>query len=76
LGQRLEEKLGARPSTGVSVIDMLSELTLADVSIFGFDFKTSTTYYRKKENRGPHNWDAEKQYVLKKVDQNGWKIFE
>lgn len=42
---------------------MLTELTDAEIRLFGFDFKESVTYYRRRENRGPHDWAAERDYV-------------
>ena len=75
LGHSLAEKLGARPSTGVSVLHMLSVLTRARVEIFGFDFKETATFYRKRENKGPHDWEGERRLVLSMIEREGWTIF-
>ncbi|WP_055663914.1 hypothetical protein [Jannaschia seosinensis] len=60
----LTERLGARPSVGAMALDMLVRLTDAPITLYGFDFKTSTTFYRKRENRGPHDWEAERRIAM------------
>jgi len=67
LCQELTERLGAAPSVGAKTLHMLAELTDADIRVFGFDFKTSTTFYRTKENLGPHNWHGERNFALSLV---------
>lgn len=63
----LSARLGASPSVGSRALHMLTELTDSEVCLFGFDFKESTTYYRQKENRGPHDWAAEREYAFSLV---------
>lgn len=63
----LMARLGALPSVGSRTLHMLTELTDAEIRLFGFDFKESTTYYRQKENRGPHDWAAEREYAYSLV---------
>lgn len=75
LGEKLENILGARPSTGISVLHMMSELTEARIQIFGFDFKTTHTFYRKSENSGPHDWEAERKFAEALVERHRWKMF-
>ena len=60
----LLRRFGANPSVGASTLHMLSELTGAEIRLFGFDFKETTTFYRRRENRGPHNWEAERDYAM------------
>lgn len=60
----LTNRLGAEPSVGAKTLHMLIELTDAHILMFGFDFKQSTSFYRRKENRGPHDWAAEQDYAL------------
>lgn len=63
----LTRRLGAPPSVGAKTLHMLSELTHAPIRVFGFDFKTTSTFYRTKENLGPHNWQGEKDFALSLV---------
>lgn len=60
----LDAQLGAPSSVGAKALHMLFTLTEGEIHLFGFDFKASTTFYRKRENRGPHNWDAERAFAL------------
>lgn len=62
--EKLTMLLGAPPSVGAKVIHVMSELTDARLVLFGFDFKKSGTFYRKKENYGPHDWTAEAAYAF------------
>lgn len=75
LWEDLAASLGARPSVGVAAFHMLSALTNAELHLFGFDFKASGTYYRSEDNKGPHDWAAERDFVLETVERNGWRIF-
>jgi hypothetical protein len=59
----LTSQFGAKPSVGARALHIFSELTEAPIKLFGFDFKESESFYRKRENRGPHNWDAERDYA-------------
>ncbi|WP_435168748.1 glycosyltransferase family 29 protein [Falsirhodobacter sp. 1013] len=67
LCDELTERLGATPSVGAKTLHMLSELTDAEIRVFGYDFKTTTTFYRTKENLGPHNWQGEQDFALSLV---------
>lgn len=73
--QRLADTLHAPPSVGAMALDMIASLTSqADVSIFGFDFKDSATFYRKVDKKGHHDWDAERRFVLGLAEEQGWKL--
>ncbi|TCU21215.1 hypothetical protein EV130_11172 [Rhizobium azibense] len=63
----LTARLGASPSMGSRALHMLTELTEAEIWMFGFDFKESVSYYRRKDNRGPHDWAAERDYTYSLV---------
>jgi hypothetical protein len=73
--RRLADELGAAPSVGAMALHMLSCLTQAETRIFGFDFKDSPTFYRKRENRGPHDWAAERRFVLSLAGQRAWTVY-
>ena len=70
----LAERLDARPSVGAMVVDLFSRLNVADVTLYGFDFKATGTYYRKTQNPGPHDWQRERQFVQAVAETNGWAI--
>jgi len=59
-----------RPSSGLLVLQLLrTHFRPASVSLFGFDWKRSPTYYedpndpRQGRGGGPHGWDREEQVV-------------
>ncbi len=63
--RELQERLGARPSTGAMAVDLLRR-TVADVSqisIYGFDFWGSPTTYTGIIKAAPHNPVAEEEFV-------------
>ena len=71
----LEKELAAPPSTGLQILFYLDQINNIDVSIFGFDFKETKTFYEIR-NKGKHNFDKERSFVLKMIKQNGWKIYQ
>jgi len=57
-----------RPSTGAMVIDLLSNYIRCEkLRIIGFDFKTTQTLFEKKEHRGPHDWELEREFALSTI---------
>lgn len=72
--EELSETLGSPPSVGAKAIHMISELTNVDIKVFGFDFKATQTFYRTKENLGPHDWAAEARYAQTLADIGRIKI--
>jgi len=72
--QWLQNMLDAPPSTGLQILHYLSESNNADVNIFGFDFKETKTFYETR-NKGKHDYNKEKHFILDLVDKNGWKIY-
>lgn len=73
--QWLENNLNAPPSTGLQVLYYLSEMNNKQVNIFGFDFKETRTFYETR-NKGQHDYNKEKIFILDLVDKNGWKIYK
>tara|TARA_R110000782_G_scaffold137432_1_gene229942 strand:+ start:793 stop:1998 length:1206 start_codon:yes stop_codon:yes gene_type:complete len=58
---------GDKPTTGIIFLYFLTQCNPKNVSIFGFDFKRTNTYYNmtrklEKDGRG-HNWNKEARYV-------------
>jgi hypothetical protein len=70
----LYDKLSAPPSTGLQILEFLSSIGNKNVSIFGFDFKETKTFYENR-NKGQHDYDKEKEFVMNLVSQNGWKFY-
>ena len=58
-----------RPSTGAISINWLLSLEPASITLFGFDFKQTPTYYDTDRMHEPHDFDAERSYVLDLVDR-------
>ena len=70
----LANELDATPSTGLQVLYYLSEINNTNVSIFGFDFKKTRTFYETR-NKGQHDYVKERQFILGLVEKNSWKIY-
>lgn len=62
---RLGDKLKSPPSTGAMVIDLVVRSQVASVDIYGFDFFASQSLSgRRKASQVPHDFSAEKDFVL------------
>ncbi len=73
LWRALRGRLGdARPSVGCMTIDLVRAAGLKNVGVFGFDFKATRSFHSKKKRHGPHDYIAEKDYVLQVIDECGW----
>jgi hypothetical protein len=72
--QYLNNELGAPPSTGLQILYYLSTMQNKNVNIFGFDFKKTKTFYENR-NKGRHDYDREKSFIMNLVSQNGWKFY-
>lgn len=56
-------------------IDLVASIAETKASLFGFDFKASPTFYRKSDNKGPHDWTAKHAFALSTAERLGWDIF-
>lgn len=72
--RRLRARLGAPPSVGAMAVDLVSCATPASVSIFGFDFKRSGTFYTASVEKGRHDYAAESRYVMAMAQRPGWRF--
>lgn len=77
----LKEKLGINkrqsPTTGISLLDYISTCDPGLVSIFGFDWKKTPTFYMPNVKHEPHNYKAEKRYCLNTfVKKLGYKYYQ
>jgi hypothetical protein len=58
------ELAGSRPSTGAMAVDLLRrQLGVTDLTLYGFDFKKTKTFYLDKDHAGPHRFDLEEEFV-------------
>jgi hypothetical protein len=53
-----------KPSSGICILDYVSRFNPNSVSIFGFDWKASPTYYNQGGYNASHDWKYEKEYCL------------
>lgn len=61
---RLSAALGAPPTTGLMMIDMLAAMPVARLTLFGFDFFASQSLTgRRRADQVPHDFAAEKRWV-------------
>lgn len=65
---------GARPSSGLMVIDLIYKMKAARLDLYGFDFKKSKTFYLRDDHIGPHAWDKEQDMARKIVSRIGGSI--
>ena len=54
-----------KPSSGICLLDYISKFNPLAVSVFGFDWKASPTYYNQGGYNTSHDWKYEKEYCLK-----------
>jgi hypothetical protein len=60
--------IGRRPSSGFMAISWMVRLGLAkSITLYGFDFGATPTYYNPEGYKTPHNYDREREIVL------GWE---
>lgn len=86
----LFEKLGKKPSSGLSLLFLLDQIEIKNINIFGFDFNTTKTFYndkkihedlnlnfkRKDKKIIPHNFDKEKDIISSLIQKNNWRYYE
>lgn len=57
--------IGRRPSSGFMAISWIVRLGIAkSITLYGFDFGATPTYYNPEGYRTPHNYDREREIVL------------
>ncbi len=60
--------IGRRPSSGFMAISWMVRLGAANsITLYGFDFGATPTYYNPEGYKTPHNYDREREIVL------GWE---
>ena len=78
------------PSTGALLLNYLKHCNCKQVSIIGFDWKETPTYYNikqygkvsreyikggGKDTNEPHNYKVEKEQISKLINQENWKLY-
>lgn len=61
IGEKGEIK---KPSSGICLLDYISKMNPSNVSVFGFDWKKSPTYYNLGGYNLSHDWFYEEQYCI------------
>ena len=70
-----------KPSTGLCIVYMLSLLKTKQVSIFGFDFKRSITWYnknrksKKEQRQNQNDWKKEEEVLNWLCNKNKFKLY-
>ena len=65
------EMNGVRPSAGTITIKLLRTLfEPMKISLFGFDWKATKTFYHDKDERGWHDWQSEMQLVRRWISED------
>lgn len=75
----LEKVLGSTPSNGIAVIERVKNAyNFYQIQVFGFDWKASGTFWRKKEHKNPkHDYKKEEEYCKKIIETNkNWKLYQ
>lgn len=68
---RLRQHLGAPPSTGLMMIDLLARSDAVQIDIYGFDFFASKSLTGSRSaDQVPHDFDAERQFVEALLDSD------
>jgi len=65
-------------STGITFLEMLIECNTGSVSVFGFDWKKTPTFYTpaKKIKPDPHDFEKEREYCLTTfIESNGFSLY-
>jgi hypothetical protein len=64
-----------RPSMGAIVLNFLDSCNLKSLSIFGFDWNRTPTWYEIRKNN-PHNFDKEQEYFIDLISKkDNWKLY-
>ena len=70
----MRDRLGARPSVGAMTIDLVSRASPRQVTVIGFDFNRSKTFYETRTLPSPHDFAAEERYVTDLIARRSWRF--
>lgn len=69
---RLRDRIGAPPTTGLMMIDLLAKSRLGRLELFGFDFFASLSLTGSRTAaQVPHDFEAERAYVEALIARDG-----
>ena len=74
--RRLQRQLGARPSVGAMTIDLISNAAPRQVTIVGFDFNRSKSFYEDRNQPAQHDFAAEARCVKEVIARRSWRFIE
>ena len=72
--QALHDRLGARPSVGAMTVDLVSRASPRQVTVIGFDFNRSKTFYETRTLPSPHDFAAEERYITDLIARRSWRF--
>jgi hypothetical protein len=66
-----------RPSVGVMMLDYIRFQNPSSVSVYGFDWKETPTFYEPSKRREdePHNYDQERKYCLETLSAENFSFY-
>ena len=67
---KLKERLNAQPSTGFMAIDLCLTAGASSITLFGFDFEKTPTFYNPENYQTAHDYNAEESIVMEYVKNN------
>jgi len=67
--------LGAKPSSGYIAIDFCLAAGVNSITLFGFDWEKTPTFYNPKEYKSPHAYKTEESEIRFYVKQGKIKIY-
>lgn len=65
--RKLKERLNAQPSTGFMAIDLCLTAGASSITLFGFDFEKTLTFYNPEGYQTAHDYNAEESIVMEYV---------
>ncbi|MBO7733081.1 MAG: glycosyltransferase family 29 protein [Methanobrevibacter sp.] len=60
----LKQIIGSQPSTGFMAIHWCIKANAKQITLYGFDFGETPTFYNPVDYKTPHNYEKEKELVL------------
>ncbi len=71
----LKQTLNASPSNGIVALEKIkNDYPGADVTIFGFDWKETESFWRPDRPTTKHNYKNEKEYCLRLIKEQEWNL--
>lgn len=72
----VEEVLGAPASNGIVAVEKVRrDYPDAEISVFGFDWKETESFWRPDRPTTKHDYAKEREYCLNVIKEQGWKLY-